>query len=131
MNKFRVYDNQERVYVEEYLDERGQLELFIRPDGKLRCYEENDSCVGVRELDPERYIVERFTGFCDRNGKEVFFGDVMVNKKENLWIVAFDQTECKAVLRSKGKDLMLTHTVRSIEEWAVTGSIHDGEVSDG
>jgi len=136
VNKFRVYDKREQQYVEEYAEAKGQFEVFIRPDGKLRCYEETADCVGVRELDPLRFIVEWFTGFCDSQGREIYINDVCMIQRPYS-----NRTDIHAVAAFHNGMLWFErHDIDNGETWVfvdeiacsdvnVTGTIHDGEAS--
>lgn len=80
--KFRAYDTLRNEYLSE-----GQILLSIK-----RGERPND---GVQYLDvisdhdkyEDRFILEEYTGYCDKNGVEVFEGDIILNHLNNIYVV--------------------------------------------
>jgi len=68
--KFRVWSNLNKRYVQDEDD------YFIQSDGEL--FEISWSGASNR-LNPEEYIVEFYTGFYDKNNREIYTGDILVN----------------------------------------------------
>ena len=86
--KYRVWDKVEKKFTKDItVDQEGNLILTLN---------EENFPYGFRSLSEERYIISECSSFKDKNGKDIYNGDIISYKfygENNLYKVVYDGKE--------------------------------------
>lgn len=122
--------------------------LLTFPDGTERIFEhDHDTVFSYFSVDPK--TICQFTGFLDKNGNEIYEGDVLRsdeypysflndNKRDNYFAVVYycEEGACFAIVTAKNHELdvrgFLDGTITSVSQqklrnFEVVGNIHEPE----
>lgn len=131
--KVRCWDDEAGEMI--YSDKSYDLNFFEFDNGVLKCYRIVE--VGGNEFEPPEATSEEiknepemFIGLTDKNGKEIFKGDVWKDKHGFLWTVFWsDEFVCWALDRIDKREepygATKLYSINFLGEGEIIGNIHE------
>ena len=104
---------------------QGELQLLLNLNGELnRCGERLIKC-------KEDYILMQYIGFCNKNGKEIYEGDIIEEKSiYRVFIIKWDNEEARFTLvfqkGDNGKMGQIRHIIDVIN-MEIIGNIYENK----
>jgi uncharacterized phage protein (TIGR01671 family) len=110
--KFRVWDKKYNSYSEE-----PYYRLLLSKNGQV-YNSENDEW---HKIDG-RYVIQQFTGLTDKNGKEIYEGDIVESEK---WVSIGKYERCIGIIEYQ----YCSFTIDCIKEWSGSNAVLNGNAT--
>lgn len=111
--KFRVWSEEDREY-------RTDLNVFRLVEGKIFCTSPSYS------LEGDRFDIEQYTMLRDKNGKEIYEGDIVsYDYGFGTYIVTYRRYDASFVLEDDDREEILNLVLSGHPFYKVIGNIHE------
>ena len=97
--KFRAWDSLYNKMIHQYVV--GKWKLFITVDGDVGGYEDDDNYDNCAVYG-DRFIPMQFIGLADKNGKEIYDGDIITTQNDGVLLVNWNEKYASFCLDKEG-----------------------------
>lgn len=118
IKKFRAWDKDLAKYLGGCEIDSLMAELSAEDDGRA---------VIIKQICPARYIFEQYTGLIDKNGKEIYEGDIVKNIEgvNETAVCVWDESNAEFDFRCKDGRYTRDNVKSWLEMYEVIGNIHE------
>lgn len=120
IHAFRVWDSGEQQYMEQSALDNDYDYITIDSSGKLLVFDMYDNPAGLSQ---DHYKIERFTGFADKNGKDIYEGDQFMWGKSLITVKWVDQSDGRHLCVCDEFDEPMNLRLIS-QRYEVVGTVH-------
>ena len=115
--KFRIWDKKLKEMNYQSLEDLCEDDYWY--DGETDVWSVLHDCNSKQK----RFVIGQYTGLKDKNGKEIYEGDILIDDEDEIAIVRY--SEADAMFEIIVDNIVTNFSNESSEWWRIIGNIHD------